>query len=150
MAHTKTPDAQPCFSKGDLEILVVDDDKVITLLHKGMLRHNSVNKKVEVFGNGSTAMKYLLKNRGSGKNYLVLLDLNMPIMDGWQFLERLQQCCIPNVHVAVVTSSILDQDLKKAWGFQKVVGYQQKPLTKGKFQSIAAHEKVRAFFTDQA
>ena len=143
-------DAQPCISNGDLEILVVDDDRIITLLHKGILRHNSNNKKIEVFENGGTAMKYLLRNRGSGKNFLVLLDLNMPIMDGWQFLERLQQCSIPNVHVAVVTSSILDEDQKKAFGYQKVVGYQQKPLTKGKFQSITAHEKVRTFFMNQA
>src|SRR6056297_3204912 len=99
---------------GHLEVLVVDDDKVVTLLHKNSLKSSKIVHPPVLCYNGKEALEYLQKNDRPEKHFLILLDLNMPVLDGWKFLNRIKKNP-PNAHVyvVVVTSSINQQDFLK-------------------------------------
>lgn len=72
---------------------IVDDDPIFVYGAKRMMQLENFCNGFLVFNNGQEALLKLTKLVSSGKNLpdLILLDLNMPIMDGWQFLDRFTQ-----------------------------------------------------------
>lgn len=134
-------------SAGRMEVLVVDDDKVVTLLHKNSLKSSRIEHPPVLCYNGKEALDYLEKNDRPHKHFLVLLDLNMPILDGWKFLKWLKKNPLQaQVHVVVVTSSINQQDFVKAQKYKHVIHYCRKPLTAACILKIQNLEPVRRFF----
>lgn len=111
-----------------LEILLVDDDPIVQYLHKTILsKYNFPTQKF--FSNGALALDYILENRENDILFLVLLDINMPVMNGWAFLEKLKSFSIkPLVKVVIVTSSIDSLDKDKANNYQQVFEFIEKPL----------------------
>lgn len=71
-------------------LALVDDDDVFVYLTRKVLEQTEMVDKIKVFGNGSEAIKFLKENAGNPEILpeIILLDLNMPIMDGWAFLEE--------------------------------------------------------------
>jgi CheY-like chemotaxis protein len=112
----------------NFEILLVDDDPIVQYLHKGILsRCNYPTPKL--FFDGGSALEHILMNRDMEVTYLVLLDINMPIMDGWTFLRELENHTIlSEVKVAIITSSIDRLDKEKAKESNKVFQFIEKPL----------------------
>lgn len=134
-------------NEGHLEVLVVDDDKVVTLLHKNSLRSSRIEHPPVLCYNGKEALDYLYNNDRPEKHFLVLLDLNMPVLDGWKFLKNLKKNPLQSqVHVVVVTSSINHQDFIKAQKFEHVIHYCRKPLTAACILKIQNLDPVRQFF----
>jgi CheY-like chemotaxis protein len=130
-----------------LEILVVDDDKVVTLLHKSCLKSSRIEHTPILCYNGKEALDYLRKHDKPGKHFLILLDLNMPVLDGWKVLKRLKKDPMQaQVFVVVVTSSINHQDAVKAKKFEQVIHFYRKPLTVACAQKIKNLEPLRKFF----
>lgn len=119
-----------------LEILLVEDDDVVARLHRFAVE-NLVENNVGIVENGKEAIEYLEKNMCPNKIIFILLDLNMPVMDGWQFLEALHEKNYSgNVFVVILTSSSYKEDFLKAQKYQRVVGYHTKPLTRLKLLEI--------------
>lgn len=111
------------------KILIVDDDPVVQVLHKALIKKSGVSSHILTFKNGKEALNYLMEEPGNDGSYLVLLDLNMPVMNGWELLEELNGKGIScYVKVAVVTSSINQEDREKAKAYEMVVAYIAKPL----------------------
>ena len=132
---------------GQFEVLIVDDDKVVALLHKNSLRSVNIEKSPVLCKNGREALDYLQKNDRPDKHFLVLLDLNMPVLDGWKFLKGLKSCPPKaRVYVIVVTSSINQQDCLKAQTFEQVIHFCRKPLSTECLLKIKKLEPVRQFF----
>lgn len=130
-----------------LEILIVDDDKVVALLHKNQLRASHIEPSPVICSNGKDALDYLSRNDHPGKSFLVLLDLNMPVIDGWQFLKRLKRNPPKaKVFVAVITSSINQKDYLKAQTYSSVIHFCKKPLESGCVSKIKNLEPLRDFF----
>ncbi len=112
-----------------LEILVVDYYDMIQFLHKETLALAGISIIPSVFSNGALALEYLLENAESNSEFLVLLDLNMPVMNGFAFLESLPKLQNRhNIHVIVVSSSVDEYDKKKAISFPEVIEFMEKPL----------------------
>lgn len=113
----------------NIRVLIVEDDPLISYLHKAILQKNGIVQDPLTFMNGEEAWKFLL-NDDANNFYLILLDLNMPVLNGWEFLERLED----NEHIAcrtkiaIVTSSINPADKKKAEQYASVEYYLPKPL----------------------
>lgn len=128
-----------------LEILVVDDDKVVGLLHKTQLRLNGIHWPPVLCENGLEALEYILKKHDSKKEFLVFLDLNMPVLNGWKFLKQLKKQA-PNVkvHVVIVTSSINQKDQVKAKKFEEVIYFCRKPLGSPCIDNILALEEINS------
>lgn len=97
--------------------------------------------------NGREAIDYLDLVAGESDQVLVLLDLNMPEMNGWDFLEACKERPYSKkVYVVVVTSSLFREDQKKAESYEQVIGYFTKPLTTQNCLEILNLPKVAGTF----
>lgn len=67
----------------DREILVVDDDPIFRLLHQRILQNAQVSAAISCCANGKEALDRVQEKTLEGREVLVLLDLNMPGMNGW-------------------------------------------------------------------
>lgn len=112
-----------------LELVVLDDDKMIIFLHKIMLEKSGLSSDPTCHIKAKELIKYLIENQATDKNFLILLDINMPEMDGWEFLDLIESTPFSdNIFVVVVTSSNEHSDKIKAMNYKSVVDYYEKPI----------------------
>lgn len=115
----------------NIEIIIVDDDAVVLFLHKTLIQKTFHSGRTNDFDNAEKALKFILQEDAHEKPFLVLLDINMPGMTGWQFLEQLQEkASEENIFVVVVTSSINSSDRERAAQYPLVIDYLEKPLSR--------------------
>lgn len=114
----------------EMVVLIVDDDDIVLFLHEIMVRESGLSANPLIFKNGSTALAYLDEKAGREEKYLILLDINMPVMNGWQLLERLERSEMKDQIVVVVVSSSIDiNDARRASSHPLVIDYLEKPVT---------------------
>jgi len=112
-----------------LHTLIVDDDPVILLIMKKLLEKSDFDSSPLFFENGLTALNHLKENYVLNDRYVVMLDINMPVMNGWEFLAELEKFAdATNTFVFVVSSSIDETDVQKANSNQYVLRYLSKPV----------------------
>lgn len=113
-----------------LRTIIVDDDPIVTFLQKKLVTKSELDPEPYLFNNGYEALKFLTEESDPETEYLIMLDINMPSMSGWEFLHDLEQ--LPNkyhCHVVMVTSSIDRKDKLKAANNDLVVDYIEKPVS---------------------
>ena len=122
--------------------LLVDDDEPTNFLNKMILEDLNCAEKVEVAESGQSALSYL-ENASENTNHsspdLIFLDINMPAMNGWEFLEQysnLDKQHKANVVIVMLTTSLNPDDRAKASKIPDVSGFETKPLTAEKLQYI--------------
>ncbi|WP_342087979.1 response regulator [Dyadobacter sp. OTU695] len=117
-----------------LEILcVIDDDKIFTYLLKRIIEKAKITREIIFFENGRDALDYLSRNREDALKLpqLILLDINMPILDGWQFLneyEKLKPEVPRPISICMMSSSTDLEDYDRAMSSGNVMDYLQKPV----------------------
>ena len=122
-------------------IFCVDDDPITLMLCKKVIERASFAKEIHTANDGEEAIQYfdeLAKKSKDGKDIsypkLTFLDLNMPIMNGWEFLEIYTQKGYPNLFIdakfIVLSSTIDPQDVNKTKIYTVVVDFLSKPITK--------------------
>jgi len=133
----------------DLKILLVDDDKIMLFLHEMFLRKSGILNDTILCYNGLDALEYLDASTSEETAFLVLLDINMPVMNGWEFLAQVQdRPYIDRVHVVMVSSATEESEKQKALTFRQVIDYQQKPLSIETCKTIAQCDMLKPFFQD--
>lgn len=107
-------------------VWLIDDDPLTNFIHQTLLNHFDSSLIVKEFSFAGDALKSLKK----GKNLpdLIFLDINMPEIDGWQFLDQFQPMNLP-VRLIMVSSSIYIEDIKRARSYKAVENFVSKPLT---------------------
>ena len=116
-----------------LNILLVEDDEVDVMNVRRAFERNHLTNALYVAGNGLEALELLRGNTIPKERRLVLLDLNMPKMNGIEFLEALRADPeLAKTPVVVLTTSNDDQDKIDAYNFN-VAGYLLKPVTFSSF-----------------
>lgn len=108
--------------------MIIDDDDIVLFLHDLMIKESGLSTDPLGFSNGKAAMDYLQENYTVTDSYLIFLDINMPVMNGWQFLELIEERKY-QVTVIIVSSSIDSADYQKAKKYPSVKEYITKPLT---------------------
>jgi CheY-like chemotaxis protein len=132
-----------------LEILLVDDDPTVIFMHKRLLAKSIPASSYVVANDGSQALEYILTHNNTDTNYLILLDINMPVMDGWGFLDTIKKYdVVQRCYVVMVTSSIDKNDRLKAAEYQQVIGFFEKPLHYESCLEIKGIEKLSPFFAE--
>lgn len=117
-------------------IILVDDDPINNLINKRLITKLSISEKVEEFLEAEKALQKL-KKMDPGEITLILLDINMPVMNGWDFLNvYLKEFPDRNDEIYVLSSSIDLQDRQKAMQYKVVKGFVEKPLTPEKMKNL--------------
>jgi len=114
----------------ELKVLIVDDNDMIHFLHKEVLEMSDLSQNPLIFSDGKETLDYLLKSQQSEDAFLVLLDLDMPIMNGFVLLEHLSELeNSKNIHVVIVSSSVDEKDKKRTFEYVNAIDFIEKPLT---------------------
>lgn len=120
---------------------IVDDDKIYVYGVRRLFEIYSICDKVLVFNNGQEAIDYLRKVADVPEDLpdVILLDINMPVMDGWDFLDeykKLKSSITKDITIHMVSSSIHSDDVDRAKSYEEVSGYFTKPVMQEDFKKI--------------
>lgn len=116
-------------------ILLIDDDEPTNFLNKMVIEEVDCTERIEIMQSAREALRYLSNTTNKGKYPqpdLIFLDINMPAMDGWEFLEKYNQLHNEQkakIIVVMLTTSFNPEDELKARNIAGVSGFRNKPLT---------------------
>lgn len=122
-------------------ILLIDDDEPTNFLNEMVINHSGLAEKVVPTQGGREALEYL-KSTENGKHPqpdLILLDINMPAMNGWEFLEEYKKLSPEQqgkIVVIMLTTSLNPDDMDKANRIEEVKDFLNKPLTVEALESM--------------
>jgi len=121
-------------------ILCIDDDPITLMLCKMVITKASFSNEIATAKNGEEALKYFntLKQTNSNSNLikhpqLIFLDLNMPVMGGWEFLDSFATADYSDYNdtkVIILSSTIDPEDLEKSKKYPMVIDFLSKPISK--------------------
>lgn len=126
-------------------ILCVDDDPITLMLCKMVITKSSFAKEIITARNGEEALSYFnnikhQKNNSDSKNaQLIFLDLNMPVMGGWEFLDIFSTDNYSeyiSTKIIILSSTIDPEDLEKSKKYPMVIDFLSKPITKEMLEYI--------------
>ena len=113
-------------------ILLVDDSHEDNRYHQIIIQEMDIVNRIDFAFNGQEALAYLKKENQTPPE-LIFLDINMPRMNGWEFLEEyksLDPMQKAKVVIMILTTSANPDDIKKAKEIEDVTGFETKPLTR--------------------
>lgn len=123
-------------------VLIVDDDETSIFLSERIIERNRFAYEIHTSFNGEEALNFLKANCTQMQTSIaacpevILLDINMPIMDGFEFMKEFNASTIsPNSKVIILTSSSNPRDVEMAKELG-ITGYINKPLTDDKIREI--------------
>jgi CheY-like chemotaxis protein len=123
-------------------VLLVEDDPITILVCDRIMKMNSFAGKVKSCENGKFALEYLkevLVNDSEQAPEIIFLDINMPVMNGWDFLEEYEKIktSLPQPPRIFILSSTVDpEDYKRAKSYTSVEDFISKPLSKENLDKI--------------
>jgi CheY-like chemotaxis protein len=122
-------------------VALIDDDELTNFIGTIIIKSTHLAKKIKSFSSGQDAIDFLKVHRNNTEQLpeIILLDLNMPVMDGFQFLEnyiKLEPKLAKTITIYVLSSSISSGDCKRIEQISEVSDYMIKPITKEKFEHI--------------
>lgn len=128
---------------GAKKLFLVDDDFIFRTAAEVLIKSSHLAQEVVQLENGLEAYDALmvLENNPTELPEIMLLDINMPLMNGWELLEELKMApeVIRNqVQIHILTSSIAPEDLNLSKTYDFIDGYITKPLTNSDLEKIKA------------
>ncbi len=126
-------------------IWVIDDDIIYQTIINKLIQKSGVFSALSSFINGKEAIGALnnsLENNDIIPD-IILLDINMPVMDGWEFMEeikRIKSKISKKIFIYIVSSSIAIEDKNKSKTFTDIIGYIPKPISVADLLLIVSEE----------
>jgi len=123
-------------------VCVIDDDNIYQYTARVLLESTGLAKQIRSFYNGHEAIIYFRDKKNINLETLpdvIFLDINMPIMNGWEFLEeyhKLYNTLPKPIVVYVVSSSVDSSDMQKSRSYKAVTDYIVKPVTRRKYLEL--------------
>ena len=128
-------------------IWLVDDDEATNFLHALLVEESEIAEQIKVIESADVALDYLTAKKHSNDfpqslPDLVFLDINMPVMNGWEFLDEFKKSSTKqhqNIILIMLTASPNPDDEQKAKKYAMVTEYRKKPLTAQLLNEIMWH-----------
>ncbi len=122
-------------------ILLIDDDKATNYIHTLYLNEWDFAEKIYTALNGQEALDFLKTNEEfrANKPSLILLDINMPVMNGFEFMEAYKELddeMKATIMVVMLTSSLHEEDQQRANNLDDLKSFMNKPLSKEQMQLV--------------
>lgn len=122
-------------------VMLVDDNEIDNIINEKIIEANSFAEQILVFQTGQDALEYLREHQGDVESLpeIVFLDINMPIMDGFQFLsdfEEFSDDVREKCKIIMLSSSISPKDIDRAASSRYVKKYLNKPLNARYLEAI--------------
>jgi len=127
-------------------ILLIDDNEADNNYHKTIIEEMGVAETVQVAENGMEAMIFLTKENQVSPD-LIFLDINMPKMNGWEFLEAYKNLEIKqkgNIIIVMLTTSQNPDDKKKAERIKEINGFHVKPINE-----VGLNQIIEQYFSEK-
>ncbi len=126
-----------------MKIIIVDDDPIYRITFERVLKKIDVSFDIQSFENGQELLNHChIEQMDCTMVDLILLDINMPVMDGWQFLEAFEPMYLErpalSAKLYVVSSSTNPVDVERSKTFASVAGYIVKPISQEVLRQILA------------
>ncbi|CAD5252500.1 MULTISPECIES: response regulator [unclassified Imperialibacter] len=120
---------------------IIDDDQIYVFGLRKLIDFHKYSKNLLVFKNGAEAIKYMKPLISTSEELpdVILLDINMPVMDGWQFLDefvKIKPMIKKKITIYMVSSSIDQADIEKAKTYQEVSDFIVKPVKEADLAKI--------------
>ena len=121
---------------------LIDDDTTSNFLDSKLIGNYMIAEKLKVFNYAIIALdelKQMVLTDSSGFPELILLDIQMPFMNGWQFIEEFQKfpaAFLKKCKLFMFSSSINPKDIEKSKTYEVVAGFISKPLTTDKLNDL--------------
>lgn len=125
-------------------VLVIDDDEPTNFFTRMILEESGCVNHIQVMQSGQEALDYLAKSEQAESDAslypspdLIFLDINMPAMDGWEFLAEYRKLSVKSkIIVVMLTTSLFPEDKLKAEEMPEIFGFENKPLTLEKLNMV--------------
>ena len=115
-----------------INLLVIDDDDINIFIIKKIVEKTGFAVNMVAKTNGQLAIDYLEEIAGDPEQFphLILVDINMPVLNGWEFIEAYENMNINKaVDMYMLSSSVYENDIEKAKTYNVVKGFISKPLS---------------------
>ncbi len=115
-----------------IKLLVIDDDDINIFIIKKIVEKTGFNVEMVAKTNGQMAIDYITMTLSLQEPlpHLVLIDINMPVLNGWEFLDAYGQLNLDQkIDMYMLSSSVYENDIEKAKTYQSVKGFISKPLS---------------------
>lgn len=139
------------------KVLCVDDDTISLTISQLLLNRTGFAQEVDTVIDGSEAITYFENLFANDPNpvehapELILLDINMPVMNGWEFLQEYTPnylLKLPRTRVVILSSTIDPEDFALAKHYPAVIQFISKPLSVENLEELKAHPEMKDFFQD--
>lgn len=127
----------------DFRILITDDDPVVLYMHKLIIKKSGLSEDITCFLNAKDTLDHIARQEHEN-NYLIMLDINMPEMSGWDLLDQTAEENHGGIYVVIVSSSVNAEDHDKAKTYSQIIGFIEKPLTDVKIHSLMESHSYKA------
>ncbi|MCK9403683.1 MAG: response regulator [Chitinophagaceae bacterium] len=137
------------------KVLCVDDDTIALTISQLLLKRTGFAAEVITAIDGSDALEYFEKlfaedpNAVENAPELILLDINMPVMNGWEFLQSfvpLYENKLAKTRIVILSSTIDPEDFALAKKFPVVIQFISKPLSIDNLEELKSHERMTDLF----
>ncbi|MEP7376762.1 MAG: response regulator [Chitinophagaceae bacterium] len=131
-------------------VLVIDDDEPTNFFTQMILEESGCTRHIKIVQSGREALDYLIQSEAGNdpgiypSPDLIFLDINMPAMDGWEFLEEYKKLNTDSrIIIVMLTTSLFPEDKIRAKGRPEISGFENKPLTAEKVAAV-----IEKYFTN--
>lgn len=122
-------------------VCLVDDDDIYQFVASLEIKKTNLVNKIILFPDGQKAINFFISEKENQDKLpdIIFLDVNMPLMDGWQFLEEyilIKKLLAKHIIIYMVSSSVDEKDVMRANNISEVTGYLIKPINKNRLTEV--------------